>query len=573
MHDTLKLLESIKDKGIKIQMMILEAELDAEIENQPLPAESAEPVYAERKDYDSLTPALAAWLEQAGVENAKSKIDYSKKAGRLPVLRISDVTPAQLEKVASELGLTQAPLTDHQAVSSGQFSIYSYTGKGKTFTFVLRGVKTAASYAGAAADLVLNRKDLTPVKLGLAGEYSDRNELAVSTKKAIKSRVKNENLATALIELVELAENRGAGQLSPESLEYVKPFLGMISQDFGEILAPIALANDSEEISFPSGNEKLIDVTVGGKTRYSVKSLGGSGTSMNSLGSLLDEYDLTLTDEGKQTMFRNAIKIWASTRQEGSVTDRINLAANKNKTPEYLSYVDILGGEFDSWNKLKILLTPLVKNLDYKGFLEMILPATQAGQWGSNVGMPQDSNYYLGLTANKPKPGIAGKYSYDNDPVDGAANIITYCLGKGIEYMIVRGPQQEQYNNIMNDMIKQLNCQLGHVDIDSQGQLVVTSKPFGNLNFKFDYHAPSHIAGNNRPGFMIVPPNAGDAGKKKKAKTTDNGPYGATDTTPGSDVETLDKISTGSRLSGPGARTARSKEPDFDEKTTGRRKR
>jgi hypothetical protein len=187
--------------------------------------------------------------------------------------------------------------------------------------------------------------------------------------------------------------------------------------------------------------------------------------------------------------------------------------------------------------------------------------------------MPQDSNYYLGLTANKPKPGIAGKYSYDNDPVDGAANIITYCLGKGIEYMIVRGPEQEQYNNIMNDMIKQLNCQLGHVDIDSQGQLVVTSKPFGNLNFKFDYHAPSHIAGNNRPGFMIVPPNAGDAGKKKKTKATDNGPYGTTDTTPGSDVETLDKISTGSRLSGPGARTARSKQPDFDEKTTGRRKR
>lgn len=573
MRDLLKLLDSISTTGPSAHLIMLEAKIDAAVANQPPEVDTNGPAYAERKDYDSLTPALAAWLEQAGVENAKSKIDYSKKAGRLPVLRISDATPAQIEKAASGLGLTQAPLTDHQAVSSGQFSIYSYTGKGLTFTFVLRGVKTAASYAGAAADLVLNRKDLTPVKLGLAGEYSDRNELAVSAKKAIKSRVKNENLATALIELVELAENRGAGQLSPDSLEYVKPFLGMISQDFGEILAPIALANDGEEISFPSGNEKLIDVTVGGKTRYSVKALGGSGTSMNSLGSLLDEYDLTLTDQGKQTMFRNAIKIWASTRQEGSVNDRINLAANKNKTPEYLSYVDILGGEFDSWKKLKALLTPLVKNLDYKGFLEMILPATQAGQWGTNVGMPQDSNYYLGLTANKPKPGIAGKYSYDNDPVDGAANIITYCLGKGIEYMIVRGPQKEQYNDIMNDMIKQLNCQLGHVDIDSQGQLVVTSKPFGNLNFKFDYHAPSHIAGNNRPGFMIVPPNAGDAGKKKKSKSADNGPYSPTDTTPGSDVETLDKISTGSRLSGPGARTARSKEPDFDEKTTGRRKR
>ena len=240
---------------------------------------------------------------------------------------------------------------------------------------------------------------------------------------------------------------------------------------------------------------------------------------MNSLGSLLDEYDLTLTDEGKQTMFRNAIKIWASTRQEGSVTDRICLAANLNQTPEYLSYVDILGGDFKSWKGLKNLLTPLVKNLDYKGFLEMILPATQAGQWGTNVGMPQDSNYYMGLTPNKPKPGIAGKYSYDNDPVDGAANIIAYSMGKGLEYMIKRGPSQQQYKDIMNDMIKQLNCQLGHVDIDSQGQLVVTSKPFGNLDFNFDYHAPSNIAGNNRPGFMIVPLNKGDVGKKK-TKTT-----------------------------------------------------
>jgi len=68
----------------------------------------------------------------------------------------------------------------------------------------------------------------------------------------------------------------------------------------------------------------------------------------------------------------------------------------------------------------------------------------------------------------------------------------------------------------MNDMIKQLNCQLGHVSIDEQGQLTVTSKPFGNLDFDFDYHAPSHIAGNNRPGFMIVPLNKGDVGKKKK---------------------------------------------------------
>ena len=519
MRDILNQIDTVLTNGTTNQMMILEANLDTEVAAQPEPAPSAEPDYADKTDYNNLQPALEAWLTQAGVDNVKDKIEYSKKSSRLPVLRMSDITPAQLKQVATELGMTETPLTDLQAISSGQFSIHSYTGKGKTFTFVLRGVKTAASYADAAVDLVLNRKDLTPVKLGLAGEYSNKNELATATKKAVKERIKNESLAKALTELVELAENHGAGQLTPDSLEYIKPFLGMISQDFGEILAPIALANDGEEISFPVGNEKLIDVTVGGKIRYSVKALGGSGTSMNSLGSLLDEYDKTLTDAGKQKMFRDAIKIWASTKKEGSVTDRICLAASKNQIPEYLSYVDILGGEFSSWKELKDLLKPLVKDLDYKGFLEMILPATQAGNWGSNVGMPADSNYYLGLTTNKPKPGVAGKYSYDHDPVDGAANIIAYCLGKGMEYMIKRGPSQQQYKDIMNDMIKQLNCQLGHVNIDEQGQLVITSKPFGNLDFDFDYHAPSHIAGNNRPGFMIVPPNKGDLGKKKKTKT------------------------------------------------------
>jgi len=570
MRDLLNLFESITDKGTKAQIIILEAQLDAVVSAepgnepaaqtsaQPQPADPNEPVYADKVDYTSLTPALAAWLEQAGVENAKNKIEYSKKGGRLPVLRISDTTSEQLNQSLKSMGLVPAALTDQQSVSSGQFEILSYTGKGKTYTFVLRGRKTAASYASAAADMVLIPKSLTPVKLGLARDYSNRKDLADAAKQAIKAKVKNQNLAKALTELVVLAENRGAGQLSPESLEYVKPFLGMISQDFGEILAPIALAADGEEISFPVGNEKLIDVTVGGNVRYSVKALGGSGTSMNSLGSLLDEYDMTLTDAGKQQMFRNAIKIWASTKKEGSVTDRICLAANLNRTPEYLSYVDILGGEFDSWAKLKGLLSNKVKGLDYKGFLEMILPATQAGNWGSNVGMPADSNYYLGLTPNKPKPGIAGKYSYDHDPVDGAANIITYSLGKGIEYMIRRGPNKQQYKDIMNDMIKQLNCQLGHVDIDNQGQLVITSKPFDDLDFEFDYHAPSHIAGNNRPGFMIVPPNAGDVGKKKKSTPE-----------PG-----LGQPAQAPKLTGPGARTAReTREPSFDVATTGRERR
>jgi hypothetical protein len=53
---------------------------------------------------------------------------------------------------------------------------------------------------------------------------------------------------------------------------------------------------------------------------------------------------------------------------------------------------------------------------------------------------------------------------------------------------------------------------LGHVKIGQDGSLIISSTSFADLEFEFDYHAPSHIAGNNRPGFMIIQPGA------KKAK-------------------------------------------------------
>ena len=498
----------------------------------------AEPNYATQPIYKGFIPTLFDSLLKTGAfgtgkikpeefeQLQDTAVRYQKDSGRLPLIRTSGITDQQLLKATARLGLKEIPLTDLQKASSGQFNIHSFTQGSKTnnivLTIVVAGRKKAQSFAGAAGDLVLNRKDLTPVKLGLVGKkisgiYTDRASLATATKKSISTTITNKKLATALSELVDLALARGAGQLTPESLKYITPVIGSISQDFGEVLAPLALAQDGEDITFPSGNEKLIDVTVGGKTRYSVKALGGSGTSMNSLGSLLDDYEATLTDEGKKKLFNDGIKIWRSTRKEGSVTDRIALAAKLNGIPEYFSCVDILGDEFDSFAKLKTLLKPLVEKLDYPNFLKTILPITQAGRWGYDVGMPDDYRYYLGMTDKKPEPGQAGKNSYDHNPVDAAANIITYCLGMGMRNLMTRGPDKDRYKEIMNDMIKQLNCQLGHVSIDPSGQLIISSKPFGNLDFEFDYHAPSHIAGNNRPGFMIVPPS-----KKKKVKESND---------------------------------------------------
>ena len=479
-----------------------------------------EPVYASKQQIATVGNSLNAVFPSDDPKNPMVQLGPAKH-GRVPHLRFSNLTMAQIDQAMQSLGLVKdANITPLQLSSSGQFDIASYVDQaGVKYTLVIRGAKASK---GKSGDLILNRKDLTPVKLGLAGQFSNRKDLIDATKNALdKHFSRDPKLAESLKGLVDLAAERGVGQLAPELLAHIQDRLGMISQDFGEILAPIVLADDTEDITFPAGNEKLIDVTIGDQARYSVKALSGSGTSMMSLGNLLDQYEASLTDQGTRDLFTKGVKIWKSTRKEGSVTDRICLAAKMNQTPEYLSYVDILGGEFETFSELKKLLKPKVDNLDYADFLRMILPATQAGHWGINVGMPADSEYYLGNTQKTPKPGTAGRNSYNADHVDGAANIITYCIGQGFKKMITEGPDAARYKEIVSDMVRQLNCRLGHVTIDTAGQLIITSKPFSELEFGFDYHAPSNMAGNNRPGFLIIPPNAGDKGKKSKKSKTD----------------------------------------------------
>lgn len=495
-------------------MRLSEINNSAQQDQVTAPNVQEEPTYAAKGELTALSNQLTAEFVKRGIDASP---EYSKKAGRLPVLRISNVTPQEINDIMQSLSYSPADVTERQSVSSGQFSIHSYELNDIVYTIVLRGAKTSQAYQGAGADsdLILNRKDLTPAKLGLAGKtFGSKDQLEKATRAALKSHVRNAKLLAALDELVDIAVNEGQGQLSPENLTYIKAHLGMISQDLGEILTPLVLGKPGDVIEFPAGNEKLIDVKIG-NLRYSVKALGGSGTSMNSLGDLLDEYELTLSDEGKKQLFNDGIKIWKSTRKEGSITDRICLAGFRNKTPEYLTFASILGSDFDSFAKLKSLLKVKTNDLSYSDFLKLIYPAMTAGNWDKPAGLPDDGRFYLGLTNTKPAAGVAGKYSYDHDPVDGGANIITYSIGVGILNMIKRGPNAQQYKEIMTDMVRNLNCMLGHVTLTQGGELKITQTPFSDLSFEFDYHAPSHIAGNNRPGFMIVPPT-----KPKSKKLT-----------------------------------------------------
>lgn len=493
-----------------------------------VPAEvEAEPNYADLSVYQGQEGLIKQELIDQGATDVKIEPRKAEK-GRVPHIRLDNVGYEQLSAAMTALGFTEASTTARQDASSGKFDTYSFQADDTTYTVVLRGFKNKGSAAGTGSSLVLNQKELTPTNLNLTGQtFTSRQQLADQVKSELAAKFKDQQLVAALSELVDNATAGGSAPMTAENLQYIKPKIKQISQDFGEVLAPLVLAKDGDPIVFPAGNEKLIDVTIGAN-KYSVKAMSGSGTSMNSLGALLDEYELTLSDQGKKTMFQNAIKIWKSTRKEGSVLDRLCLASFKNKTPEYIAFKTILGGDFASYKtdsqqqddqgnvitvpSLLSLIQKTTSGLSYSDFLKTVYPAMTAGNWAKPTGLPDDGMYYMGLTEKKPVAGVAGKFSYDADPVDGAGNIICYSLGQALQNMIKKGPNASQYKEIMTDMVKTLNCMLGHVKIGQDGSLIVSSTSFADLEFEFDYHAPSHIAGNNRPGFMIIQPGA------KKAK-------------------------------------------------------
>jgi len=496
-------------------------------------AQPAAPVYADKKNYDALIEKLLPAIQKL---HPNGQAEYSKKANRIPHLRTNDVTPVELTQIMTGLGYSEGKGDNKQLSTSREYQKQVFVKDNVSYTIVVRG---ASATKGQVSGLMYKRKDLTPTGLGIVGKtYSSKQQLVdeVSAKIEQKYRQADSILADTLIELLNIANNGGQGVLSPQNLEHIKTHLDAISQDYAEVLTPIMVVDEGDVIDFPNGSEKLIDVTVGNK-RYAVKAAGGSSTSMNSLGTLLDEYERTIDhkDTAKKEMFQNGIKIWASTRKEGSVLDRICLAAYKNKTPEYVSMSAILGSEFAGYDKeytdengqtipsLMSILTTKLANVAYPDFLKMVYPATTSGNWPGKVkghpkvknsegnpvkplGLPDDAWYYLGLEDNTPRPLTAGKNSYDPDPADGGGNIICYILGQGLRSKIKFGQSASQYKGIMTDMLRTLNCYLAYLDITKEGGLALRNYPFSSIDFEFDYWAPSYQAGNNRPGFMYIPP-------------------------------------------------------------------
>lgn len=427
------------------------------------------------------------------------KVQNAGGVKSIPHVRAQKISLNELQSAMKSLGATIDSPDSKQSVLSGKFPVHSFKIGNNTFSVVIGSVSAGAGSVG------LNRKELAPTGLGLDGGKFTREELIINTKKGLDVAIRDQNLKQALIGLVDIAATGGNTPLDPQLAAPIKPLIGIISQDFGEILAPILIMDNDDIAEFPAGNAPIVDVILK-KSSLSIKALTGSGTSFKTVADLMNQYETGISKD-KVLMQKYKILKQFHPSTGGSNVDKIIRAAAMANIPEYTTICKIIGvKKLSSYDELAKKILTFTKNMQYGDFLKTFYPAMIAGEWGKPVGLPADGPYYMGQKKDSPKKEkAAGKNSYLAKPGYGAANILTYVMGIGLLNYIRRGKDAKIFSNMMTDIVKQSNASLGHITINPNGTMSLKTTPFSQLKFEFQYHAPSHIPGNNLPGFMYVP--------------------------------------------------------------------
>ena len=471
---------------------------------QPHPADDVEPVYADNKNLK----AAAAFLQQQ-LPDGKFSVQNAAGTKQVSSIRARGISLAALKQAMTEFGAATGTTDTKQSTASSSFPAHSFEKDGELYTVVIgmKGVK-----GDDESSVGLARKELTPTGLGIAGGFFDKEELINDTKKAVESKIRKRDsvLADALIALLDSAAAGGKNPIAPELMAHISPYLGTVSQDFGEILAPILILEPGQKAELPKGNEPLVDVKIPGMN-LSIKALTGSGTSFRSISNLMDKYEATIADDKESKKHYEVLKAFHP-NAGGKNVDKIIKAAAKAKTKEYKEAIRKFG-TFEDYTSLQRRMSVWPwKNgsIDsYRDFLNVSLDVFSASdnRGVKFVGMPADGKFYLGSDgAKKPsaREKAAGYASFRANPFKAAADIITYSLGVGLLNYVKGGKNADKYKTMMTNIVKEADAVIGHITVNKDGTMSLVTKPFSTLQFQFQYHAPSHIPGNNLPGFIAL---------------------------------------------------------------------
>ena len=366
---------------------------------------------------------------------------------------------------------------------------------GKTFN-IASAVKKGSS---------VGIKVFTPTNLGLANKTMSRTELYQTLKSTIPGKVNDEITEELLIQLVDVAVKKRKA-VDPDIIEqFNADDLRQLGVDFGEILGPLMSGEDA--IKFPAGNSMLADVEINGKP-ISVKSASGSGTSFKAILPYLDKLKnnkaVRLNKEEKKV--NNFFRAFVDTK--GNNMDKIVAGSTVANTPEHQAMATLVGNKNFTVADLENYASKFGKR-EYGKFLNAIYPVAIAGGYkiadkDRPNGLPQDAAYYMHKSDKKPKAKQAGKPSWD---AQGSAvagrNIMVYILGASFLKDAKRIEKKEKFSNFLSKVMQGANAEIMWVNINPNGTLSLQRKPIKDVQADFQYHAPSHIPGNNLPGFSL----------------------------------------------------------------------
>jgi|TARA_R110000782_G_scaffold71550_5_gene143494 hypothetical protein len=451
--------------------------------------------YADNNQYKPVVDYL-----QQTLPDGKFIQQAASGAKKIRSIRVQAINPEELKQAMTKQGFNPVAADQDQMTSSGKYPVYSFERDGVLYTAVIGSVQTSTGQRA------IGRKELSPAGLGISGGFYSKDKLINITRVAVEKKYRQRDplLADSLIALLASAAGGGNVPLPKELMDHIQEYLGTVSQDFGEILAPILVMKTGQEAELPNGNYPLVDVKLPGMN-LSIKSLTGSGTSFRSIVDLMDQYEESISSD------RDKLKKFAVLKQfhpstGGDNKDKILRAVAKSNIPEYRTLLKILGiKKITSFKELEQAVATKTGSVDYSEFLMTYYPIMIAGGWGKPVGLPADGAYYLGYKKDAPKKTkTAGKASYDSAPAKAGADILTYVLGIGLKNYIQMGSESKEYKDMMTDIVNKADAVIGHITINTDGTQSLRTEPFSNLKFNFHYRAPSHIPGNNLPGFMAI---------------------------------------------------------------------
>lgn len=516
-----------------------------EPEQTPVPAPQAQPAPVvqpaavkpaakpSRQKKQSSLPEPYATIDQT-VEMGRTIDSIIKKAGlpgraeggwsRLnqPHIRIKDAIPVaeHIQAVQEDPRFKLRKADKLTSTVSGQYAHNTYNfdidGVIYTIVFAARGAQEGSTGGQ------ISKQQLRPNKLGLTGEGKQytRTSLAQAAKAALPAKVKDPQTLEALNQLVDVALKK-RNTIDPALNQHISAIAGDISQDFGEVLAPIMMAdNDNFIITFPSAsNEMLIDAEVNGQP-VAVKSLGGSGNSFAAIRDLINQYQQAKEAAGNIEYDEMLDLIREFVSDKGSTNDNVIRVAQKANLPEAAALNQLLGTTPQSFAEMLKATEALYNNIvaevgqdnAYEDYIKKVLPVARAGGWGDKnpkaLGMPSDWRKYSGeqqaKAGEEEKPAKrTGKTSFDKNFPVYAARQLTYLLGVAFDKEMNAGLRAANMAKTINNIMSNKKAVAVKIDINSDGGLEIIQTPFDSVNWRFQYHAATDAPDRNAPGFAM----------------------------------------------------------------------